>query len=118
MRTTIKRIAQTIALLALAGCASTARSCSSCSAETYGADWLVVQYRNDGAPISCWRLDATSIANESGTDGIYWLDKHSDNLVHISGWYNRVQVNAKHWERAAENLGVRLGGCSDGVYVP
>lgn len=109
---------QAILFLFLAGCAGMSRSCSSCNAGAYGADWLVVQYRNDGTPISCWRLETTSISNEDHSDGIYWVDGKSGNLVHISGWYNRVQVERRQWDHAAKNLGIELAQCNEGVYTP
>lgn len=96
--------------IGLAGCAGFNRSCSSCNAESFGADWLVAQYRYDGTVMKCWRLENTSIANEEGSDGVYWKTPLG-HLVHISGWYNRVQVEAKGWADAAAALGVDLDGC-------
>jgi hypothetical protein len=45
-----------------------------------------------------------------------WLDPHGSHLVHISGWYNRVQVNNGDWNGAAATLGIDLSRCHDGVY--
>jgi hypothetical protein len=36
--------------------------------------------------------------------------------VHISGWYNRVQVNNGDWNGAAAALGIDLSRCHDGIY--
>src|SRR5207248_9568009 len=88
------KIRHTLAILAvvfLPACAGFGRMWASSCAENYGADWIVVQYRFDGAPLHCWKLKATSITNEDHSDGIYW--KEPEGLVHISGWYNRVQVH-------------------------
>lgn len=106
------------ALIATAiGCAGMQRGCSSCNASSFGADWIAVQYNATGEPINCWQLPNTSVDNESQSDGIYWLDKNTGNLVHISGWYNRVQVNDRRWEEAAKSLGVDLNRCKDGKYL-
>jgi hypothetical protein len=81
-----------------------------------GADWIVVQNDYTMTPKRCWKLPNTSISNEDHTDGIYWLDPHSTHLVHISGWYNRVQVTGGDWAGAASALGIDLNSCADGVY--
>ena len=78
---------------------------------------MIVQYSNDGKPIACWKLNRVSVANESGSDGIYWLDDSSGNLVHISGWYNRVQISGGNWANAAKHLGVDDKLCDDGKYT-
>ena len=100
----------------LAGCAGMQRSCSSCMAEEFAADWIVAEYNYMGTPTHCWKLENTSIANESQSDGIYWLDRGTHNLVHISGWYNRVQVENNMWQEAANSLGISLDRCTDGKY--
>lgn len=102
--------------LLLTGCAGTMRSCQGCNAEAFGADWIVVQYKTDGVPMNCWRLANTSIDNEQGSDGIYWYEA-SGHLVHISGWYNRVQVSHADWTGAAKTIGIELSRCGDGKYV-
>ena len=104
-------------LLALCGCASWDRSCSSCSAETFGSDWIVLQYGYDGKPINCWKLGNTSITNEAQSDGIYWKAPEG-HLVHVSGWYNRVQVDHNDYAGAAKQLGIDLNACSEGAYKP
>ena len=105
-------------LLYMMGCAGWGRQCSSCTAESFGADWIVLQYGMDGKPINCWVLEDTSIDNEGASDGIYWLDRNEGHLVHISGWYNRVQLgsgkNSK--ETAAKLLGIDLKQCVNGRY--
>ena len=102
--------------LSLASCAGLTRSCSSCSAEQFASDWLVVQYDMQGKPYNCWKLEETSVTNEPHSDGIYWLDGISQNLVHISGWYNRVQVERNQWDEAARSVGVDTAKCTGGTY--
>lgn len=87
-------------VVAVTGCAGVSRSCSSSVAESFGADWIVVQYRYDGVPMN----------------GIFWVGTHG-HLVHISGWYNRAQVVKGDFESAAAGLGIDLAGCSDGKYI-
>lgn len=99
----------------LAGCASLNRGCSNFSADNFGADWIVVQYRMDGTPFACWRLDNQSVTNEKASDGIYWVSDHG-NLVHVGGWYNRVQVEHGAWDLAAKEVGVILEKCKGGLY--
>lgn len=113
----MKRHMALLSLLFLVGCASLNRDCSSCTASNFGANWIVVQYKNDGTPINCWKLKNTAIDNETNSDGIYWKDPHSSNLVHISGWYNRVQVVDGDWGSAAKSLNVKEDICNDGAYV-
>jgi hypothetical protein len=103
-------------LLLLTGCAGMSRDCSSCSASTLGSDWIVVQYGFDGKPINCWELRDTAISNEHSTDGIFWQE-NSGHLVHISGWYNRVQVDHSDWVGAAKSVGIDDALCKDGVYL-
>lgn len=103
-----------LTLLFVGACAGWQRDCSSCTAGSLGADWIIVQYANDGAPIACWKLDDVAVSNEDKSDGIFWVqDGH---LVHISGWYNRVQVDGGRYAQAAQLLGVRLGLCVNGKY--
>ncbi len=47
----------------LTGCAGLQRSCSNDLATTFGANWIVVQYRYDGTPFHCWKLYGASVAN-------------------------------------------------------
>lgn len=98
-------------------CAGWSRGCSSCTAESFGSDWIVVQYGYDGVPINCWKLVNASIANEGSSDGIYWVDTQTGHLIHISGWYNRVQVTGGRFEEAAKLLGVELEKVKNGKYV-
>lgn len=104
------------ALLLLAGCASWERDCNSSVASSFGGDWIVLQYGFDGTPINCWKLTNTAITNETGTDGIYWLDP-AGHLVHISGWYNRVQVHSNDFGGAAKSIGIELDRCTGGKYI-
>lgn len=102
-------------VLFLTGCAGIERDCGSSCATSFGGDWIVVQYRADGSPINCWRLKDTAISNEPHTDGVFWQDP-GGHLVHISGWYNRVQVQGNRWEEAARSIGVNDTLCKNGVY--
>ena len=113
-----RRLTTTLAAIALAGCAGYQRDCQSCCAGMEGADWIVLQYDYSGTPINCWKLPDTSVSNESATDGIYWVDGPSGNLVHISGWYNRVQIENENWEEAAQSIDIDLGRCTNGKYLP
>lgn len=101
--------------LFLVGCAGISRDCSSCNAESFGADWVVVQYRMDGEPLNCWQLHGKAVSNESGSDGIWWVSD-GGHLVHISGQYNRVQVTGSGFEAAAKEVGVDLRRCVGGRY--
>lgn len=92
-----------IALLLLAGCAGIDRGCSSCVAENFSSDWVIVQYKFDGNPFNCWKLNNVSVTNEQNSDGIYWKDSLTGHLVHISGWYNRVQVENSNFSRPLQN---------------
>jgi hypothetical protein len=97
-------------------CAGTQRDCSSQCASELGSDWIIVQYGVDGKPFNCWRLEAAAISNEHGTDGIFWQNSDG-HLVHISGWYNRVQVEHRNWKSAAQTIGIDLDSCKDGAYA-
>lgn len=112
----MKNIFKFLPFLFLVGCAGYQRSCASGFASTLGADWIVVQYKADGDPINCWRLSGVSISNEEHSDGIYWLEP-SGHLVHVSGWYNRVQVSGGNFSAAADLVGVDSSLCKDGKYL-
>lgn len=100
--------------LMIAGCDGFARGCRSDIARGFGADWIIVQYNYTGEPVLCWKLDDASVTNETNSDGIYW--SHRGHLVHISGWYNRVQVSGGDWMTAANSVGVDMAHCNNGVY--
>ena len=104
--------------ICLPACAGLSRDCSSCNAENFASNWIVVQYKFDGEPINCWKLPNTAITNEGNSDGIYWKDGQSGHLVHISGWYNRIQVSGGDWDGAAKHLSVDLKYCTNGKYLP
>jgi hypothetical protein len=103
-----------IPFLFLCGCAGLTRDCSSCSAENFGSDWIIVQYSYDGKPINCWKENNVAITNEPNSDGIFW--QHGEHLIHISGWYNRVQVFNNGFKSAAESIGIDLNKCTGGNY--
>lgn len=105
-------------LFLFTGCAGWTRGCDSWFARSIGANWIVVQYDQLGRPFNCWKLNGVSIANEEASDGIFWVDDHTGNLVHISGWYNRVQVSRfGTFDDAARLIGIDLDRCTDGRYV-
>ena len=111
----MKKLLKYLPLLLLCGCAGFQRNCASGIAGAVGADWVVVQYKADGNPINCWKLEGTSIDNEQGSDGIYLLEP-SGHLVHISGWYSRVQVAHNAFKEAANVIGVDIDKCKNGRY--
>lgn len=105
----IKLITVLSGLLVL-GCAGWSRSCSSGMAESFGADWVVVQYDLAGRPFRCWKLNGASITNEEHSDGVYWVG-NGGNLVHISGMYNRIQVENNQWNSAFNEVGLSEEQC-------
>lgn len=98
------------------GCTSCNRDYHQFTAENFGSNWIVVQYRFDGKPMNCWKLRNVALSNESSSDGIYWKDTATGHLVHISGWYNYVQVFGDNFEEAARLIGVDNNKCGNGVY--
>lgn len=75
------------------------------------ANWIIVQYDAMGVPMACWKLRDSAVSNEPNSDGIYWLtlDGH---LVHISGHYNRIQVEGyEAWDSAYAELGITAEEC-------
>lgn len=101
-----------LAIIFLCGCASFERDCTSCTATTLGSDWLVVQISAlDGKPIRCWQLSNASLDSEERSDGINWKDTVNGNMVHISGFYNYVQVRTGQWDTAFRQLGLTEGLC-------
>ena len=100
--------------LFLVGCAGLQKDCASCEAENFGGDWIIVQYAYDGHPINCWNERGASISNEKASDGIFWT--HKGNLIHISGWYNRVQVYGGNYVDAEKSLNIDLTRCVGGAY--
>ncbi len=107
----MKRILLGLILFTMS-CAGWDASCSSCAAQSFGSDWLVVQVNAlNGTPYRCWTLQGASVSNESQSDGIWWKDTRSDNLVHISGHYNRVQVVHGNWDDAYKQVGLTKTSC-------
>jgi hypothetical protein len=112
-----KRLGIALLLLVLCSCAGLSRSCSSCWAGAAGANWIVVQMDAFGRVMRCWELHGVSIANEESSDGIYW--KSGDgHLVHISGFYNRVQVEHDGWGEAFKELGMTKEICKQARKLP
>lgn len=97
--------------IALTGCAGMERGCSSTVAESFGADWVIVKTDFSGKAYRCWVLEDTSVTNEQASDGIYWKSE-SGQLVHISGFYDRVQVTHGDWPAAFKELGITKEECT------
>lgn len=76
---------------------------------------MVVQFDTQGRPFNCWKMQGVSIDNEPHSDGVWWKDS-AGHLIHISGWYNRVQVAGGNFTSAAQALGVDADRCTNGVY--
>lgn len=111
------KFAKWLLLLSLAGCVGLQRDCSSMwASDVTGADWIVVQYGYDGHPVACWQLRGVGITNEPHSDGIFWREG-AGHLVHISGWYNRVQVASGDFDTAAKLLSVNRDHCTGGKYL-
>lgn len=100
-----------LTVMLLAGCAGVQRDCSAMWASNIGADWIIVQYRMDGTPIYCWKLKSVAITNEERSDGIFWKDSRTGHLIHLSGWYNRVQVVDGEFDGAAALIGAESVAC-------
>ena len=98
--------------LGLTACAAFDRGCSSFNAQSFGADWVIVQMDVSGRPFRCWELHNRSVSNETQSDGIYWIADGKGNLVHISGFYNRVQVVNSDWDNAYREVGLTKETCA------
>lgn len=102
-----------LAFIIMGGCAYMDRGCSSCGATAFGADWVVVELTEAGAkPYRCWELRNTTITSEQNSDGIYWKDSATGNLIHVSGSYDYVQVTGGRWSQAFAQLGLTQKTCS------
>ncbi|MEK7648404.1 MAG: hypothetical protein AAB400_00615 [Patescibacteria group bacterium] len=101
-------------VLLLSGCAGMFRSCSNDWAETAGADWIVIERNCNGTPVTCYKLKSVSVTNEPHSDGIQW--NAGLHMMHVSGWYNRVQVHGRKWDEAAQMLGIDANLCGMGTY--
>lgn len=86
------------------------RGCTAVVADATGANWLIVTYNLYGDPFRCWELHEVAVTNESQSDGIYWKEANG-NLVHLSGFYNRIQVTNGNWEAAFASLGITQEQC-------
>lgn len=99
------KLFRVLAVLLLPSCAQWEKDFTSCNAESFGGDWVVVQIDMNGNAFRCWELHNVSITNETASDGIYWQGEDG-NLVHISGLYNRVQVSGDQFESALHEVGI------------
>lgn len=100
-------------LFLISACPGVERGCTSCMAKEFGADWVVVELTEAGGkPYRCWELRGASVENERASDGIYWKDTVSDNLVHVSGSYDYVQVVGGDWDSAYAELNLTKDACA------
>lgn len=77
-----------------------------------GADWVVVELvEMSGTPYRCWELKNVALSSEEGSDGIYWKDTVSGNLIHISGSYDYVQVKDGNWDAAFSQINMTRESC-------
>ena len=106
-----------ILTISLCGCEGWKREVSGCFASKFGSDWVVAQYDLHGIPFNAWILRGVSVENEPSSDGIQWLDTDG-HLVHISGWYNRVQVENGDFVGACRLIGVDIDLVKNGAYAP
>lgn len=113
---TLKRGLLLLVLVLVSACVGVERGCSSCMARNMGSDWIVVQYRLDGSPLNCWRLENAWVANEAASDGIFWRSPEG-HLVHLAGHYNCVQVTRGDFVEAAKELGIDPALCPGGRYL-
>jgi hypothetical protein len=109
-----KVVTASLCLTLLVGCAGWERDCNSYSATQLGADWVVTQIGMDGKPFNCWQLKGVGITNETASDGIFWNDEAG--LIHLSGWYNRIQVEHGAFAKAGTAIGVDITKCKNGRY--
>lgn len=105
-----------IICLTIIGCAGIDKSLTSCCATNIGADWVIVQLDMNGNPIMCWKVYSVSLTSENTLDGIYWKDTKTGNLIHLSGWYNFVQVSGNNYEQACKTLNIVCDKCIGGKY--
>ena len=72
-----------LVIFGIMGPAGCSRTFQGWKAGAYGADWLVVQYAQDGHVICYWELNDKSIGNEESSDGIYFTDEYG-NVVEMA----------------------------------
>jgi hypothetical protein len=78
-----------------------------------GADWVVVELvEMNGSPYRCWELRNVALSSEEGSDGIYWKDRESGNLIHVSGSYDYVQVRDGNWDAAFRQINMSREACT------
>jgi len=76
-----------------------------------GTDYVVVELRLDGTPYRCWTLEDVAIAQETDSDGIYWANNKTGNLIHVSGSYDYVQVVGDNWDAAFSQINMTKEVC-------
>ncbi len=95
--------------LLFTGCAGLQRDCASGCASNIGSDWVIVQFAADGHTIHCWELHDVAVDSDNSND-VYW-QTNSGHLVHIEGWYNRVQVQNGDFSDARRAMGLGEETC-------
>ncbi len=111
----MRRLSVLLLVVLTAGCAGMQKDCAKTSADSFGADWIVVQYAQDGRPFHCWKLRQTVVSSSEGGN-VDWQDRTNGHLVHLTGWENRVQVVNGDFDGAAQIVGVTAADCGNGVY--
>jgi len=90
-----------VGILLIIGILSLNKNCQRMAAagwsEVAGADWLVVQYSQDGGVINYWALTDKSVGQETQSDGIYFIDD-DESVVHLSGHYIYVERKNVSWD--------------------
>lgn len=107
--------------LFLVACEKSCQQCNRTTTSWKGADFMVVQFDQDGKPFNCWKLQDVAIVDDDHSGGIWWTDDRSGDLVHISGWYNYIQIGGGMTGEtsvdAAKALGIDLFRCGHGRYL-
>lgn len=112
----MKKLTLVLFAMALsASCAGTGKAISQGMASTFGADWIIVQYAQNGTPFHCWKIRDAAVDDSEGGN-INWKDREHGHLVHLTGWENRVQVVGGDYASAGRLLGVDAARCDNGVY--
>ena len=101
-------------LLVIAGCGvGFKRDCAACWNRFDGADFVVVEVKSfDGTPYRCWELFDVAISSERSSDGIYWQDRETGNLVHVAGSYDYVEVQDGNWAAACAEVNMTQEACA------
>ena len=78
----MKHVWRVLALSVVAsGCAGVQKDCANFGASTFGSDWIVVQYAQDGRPFHCWKLRGASVTSGQGGN-VDWQDTRNGQWHH------------------------------------